>query len=118
MRVISQNGMFDFSYEQIAVYRNDNIVLCRFSNVERLANILGVYSTEEKAQKVMVMLRNAYVGQFIGKNVEVSDSTIEELREMMKTGFGCIRIREGNSGIADFQPLHTYFKFPQDSEVE
>ena len=62
MRVISQSGMFDFPYEQIAVYRNDNNVFCRFSNVERSTNLLGTYSTEERAQEVMEMLRENYIG--------------------------------------------------------
>lgn len=61
MRVISQSGMFDFPYEQIAVYRNDNNVFCRFSNVERSANLLGSYSTEEKAEKAMEMLRGEWL---------------------------------------------------------
>lgn len=60
MRVISQNGIFDFPYEQIAVYRNDSIVHCRFSNVEKSANVLGGYSSEEKAEKAMEMLMEAY----------------------------------------------------------
>lgn len=60
MRVISQNGEFDFPYEQIAVYRNDNQVACRMFADQKNSNVLGVYSSDEKAQKAMEMMRVSY----------------------------------------------------------
>lgn len=60
MRVISQNGEFDFPYEQIVVFRNENIVQCRFANVKESVNVLGEYGTPERAEKAMEMLRKSY----------------------------------------------------------
>lgn len=91
MRVISQDGKFDFPYEQIAVYRNENIVLCRFSNVERSSNTLGVYSTEDKVEKAMQMLRNKYMEPTYQNDVGGNESAIYDAK---------------------------VFQFPQDSEVE
>lgn len=60
MRVISQNGEIDFPYERIAVYCHDNQVVCRMFADQKNCNVLGAYSTEEKAQKAMEMLRDTY----------------------------------------------------------
>ena len=60
MRVISQNGEFDFPYEQIAVSCSNNQVACRLFADQKNCIVLGVYSTDEKAQKAMEMLRNEY----------------------------------------------------------
>lgn len=62
MRVISQDGMFDFPYEHIAVYRCETRILCHWYAEQRSANTLAEYETEEKAVKAMDMLRNAYTG--------------------------------------------------------
>ena len=88
MRVVSQDGIFDFPYEQIAVYRNKNIIYCRFSNVEKSANILGIYSMCKNAEKAMKMLRNTY----------------QYVEECKYTGAGAI------------QPEFV-FRFPGDNEV-
>jgi hypothetical protein len=97
MRVISQSGMFDFPYEQIAVYRNDNNVFCRFSNVERYANLLGSYSTEEKAEKAMEMLHKNYIGMSV------------DFYKDKKGGILYHRRKETETNI---------FQFPKDEDVE
>lgn len=60
MRVISQSGMFDFPYEQIVVCMDGNNVIARFVCIEK-SNLLGSYSTEEKAEKAMEMLRGEWL---------------------------------------------------------
>lgn len=60
MRVISQSGEFDFPYEQIAVYRNENIVFARLVVDSKVRNVLGEYEMPKKAEKAMEMLHEAY----------------------------------------------------------
>lgn len=61
MRVISQNGEFDFPYEQIVVHRNENIIFARLVADSKVRNVLGEYGTLEKAEKAMEMLQDSYV---------------------------------------------------------
>lgn len=97
MRVVSQSGMFDFPYEQVAVYRNDNNVFCRFSNVEKSANLLGSYSTVEKAQKAMEMCRERYLS-----------------RMELNGGFDMVN---GCYVQPNYWVLPKVFQFPTDDEV-
>lgn len=61
MRVISQNGEFDFPYEQIVVQRNENIVFARLVADSKVRNTLGEYETPEKAEKAMSELKYAFL---------------------------------------------------------
>lgn len=66
MRVISQDGTIDIPYESVIIQRfgreiyflNKNLI-----GVEQLVNDMDIatYSTEEKAEKAMEMLRNNYL---------------------------------------------------------
>lgn len=66
MRVISQDGTIDIPYESVVIQRfgrkiyflNKNLI-----GVEQLVSDMDIatYSTEEKAQKAMEMLRNNYL---------------------------------------------------------
>lgn len=66
MRVISQDGRIDIPYESVIIQRfgreiyflNKNLI-----GVEQLVNDMDIatYSTEEKAEKAMEMLRNNYL---------------------------------------------------------
>ena len=66
MRVISQDGTIDMPYESVIIQRfgreiyflNKNLI-----GVEQLVSDMDIatYSTEEKAQKAMEMLRNNYL---------------------------------------------------------
>ena len=60
MRVISQNGDFDFPYEQIVVQRNENIVYASPAADSKTGLVLGQYETPKKAEKAMEMLIRAY----------------------------------------------------------
>lgn len=60
MRVISQSGMFDFPYEQIVVCMDGKNVIARFIGIEK-SNLLGSYSTEEKAEKAINMLHDEWI---------------------------------------------------------
>ena len=75
MRVISQDGTLDIPYEQVIIQRfrceiyflNKNL-----TGVEQLCSdmVIAKYSTEEKAQKAMEMLREQYK-KYIGASVNI-----------------------------------------------
>ena len=91
MRVVSQNGELDFPYDQTVIQLYCNAVVCKpISNMTGRYYALGVYSTNEKAQWAMEMLRNAY----------------ERIWE----------IECGNRSATKSDTC--MFQFPQDSEVE
>lgn len=100
MRVISQNGEFDFPYEQIAVQRNENIVFAIPISNGALTKVLGEYETPGKAEKAMEMLTGAYKEDlsryFLNKRF-VEDVVRSYREESIRMG---------------------YFQFPQDSEVQ
>ena len=62
MRVISQNGIFDFPYEKCCIWLDENSKCVKLSPIgEPDSNyVFGLYSTEEKAEKAMEMLREKY----------------------------------------------------------
>lgn len=70
MRVISQDGTLDVSYEMVVIqeFRNAIYFLNRnLSGVEDLTSdiMLAEYSTEAKAIKAMEMLRKAWINEAI-----------------------------------------------------
>lgn len=94
MRIISQNGKVDLPYEQIAVSIDcdDEMMIIAYavnSDDDTIWN-LAEYSTKEKAEKAMKMLRTEY-GNFQ-------------------------EARSGNGKYFAFN-YNKVFRFPQDSEV-
>lgn len=66
MRVISQDGTIDIPYESVIIQRFGREIYFLNKNltgVEQLVSDMDIatYSTEEKAQKSMEMLRNNYL---------------------------------------------------------
>lgn len=122
MRIISQDGTIDIPYEQCVIQRfrekiyflNKNLI-----GVEQLASDMDIatYSTEEKAEKAMEMLRTAYTGRFV-TNADIPDDFNEQLKELMKGGFGTVIVKDTNDSIVEFNNLNGYFQFPQDEDVE
>lgn len=92
MRVISQNEQFDFPYGQIVVTCDSNRVTCKPAHeMSGRYYLLGEYSTEEKAQKAMEMLKEKYLEPAYQNYI-------------------------GNDEKAFYNTK--VFQFPQDSEVE
>ena len=112
MRVISQNEKFDLPYENLAIFVEYENVIARFENERYL---LGQYSSEAKAIKAMEMLRTAYTGRFV-TNTDVSDDFNEQLKELMKGGFGTVIVKDTNDSRVEFDNLNGYFQFPQDDD--
>ena len=112
MRVISQNGKLDFPYENIVVEIMDSVIVAYtpMANPLRMAQ----YKSQEKAEKAMQMLHEAYTGApFIMKNVEVPEGFAEQLKNM-RSGFITALDREDNVRI---EPMNIVFRFPQEDEI-
>lgn len=112
MRIISQNGKFDLPYENLAIFVEYENVIARFENERYL---FGQYSSEEKAQKAMEMLRETYAGMpLVMQNVTISEDVAKEFERLKKCGI-MVRAENQPSKVECFNNI--IFQFPQDSEV-
>ncbi len=120
MRILSQDGMIDVPYEKVIVQisgNGDNSIIA-YTNSEGEGYLnMAEYSTEAKAKRAMEMLRTAYAGRFI-TNADISEDFNEQLKELMKGGFGTVLVKDGNDGRVEFNNLNGYFQFPADDELE
>lgn len=67
MRVISQDGTMDFSYEMSTIFiygRIENAIAIQPVGDSEVS-IIGRYSSKEKATKAMEMLREAWINEAI-----------------------------------------------------
>lgn len=103
MRVISQDGMLDYPYDNSLVFLNENslsndfyvkIHLCGAPEIE----IIAKYSSREKAVKAMEMLREKY-----------------ESRMELDGGYDIVHKCYVQP---NFWVLPKVFQFPQDEEIE
>lgn len=95
MRIISQDGCFDIPYEQAVLTRRKEKIYADVADV--IFEIIGEYSTEEKAIKAMEMCKHEYGKVFSFKG-------------------GVIPI----TGVMTQSVLFTYpklFQFPKEEEV-
>ena len=113
MRVINQNGR-DYPYESIVISHGDGMIYARpVSNMEK-RYFIAQYSTQEKAEKAMQMLHEAYSGApFIMKNVEVPEGFAEQLKNM-KSGFITIADHGDNVRV---EPMNIVFRFPSEDDI-
>lgn len=117
MRLISQTGDIDVPYESSAIARADRLIVAYSVNYISKRIVMGMYSTEEKAKKVMEMLHNTYTGAFFAQNIEISEDVEKEFMKMASTrGFGIIKTMV-NSPDMKFEPANIVFRFPKDDEV-
>ena len=114
MRIISQGGFADLPYEEIILCMESEDIIARHNDKEYL---MARYSTMKKAKKAMEMLRTAYAGRFVTTS-NVPDDFNEQLKELMKGGFGTVIVKDTNYSRVEFDNLNGYFQFPQDEEIE
>ena len=117
MRIISQNGTIDVPYEMSAIRNDDGLIILCMAGETGKGSVIATYSTSEKAQKAMEMLRTAYAGKFV-TNADITDDFNERLNELMKGGFGTVLVKETNDCRVEFNNLNGYFQFPADEDVE
>lgn len=121
MRVISQDGTIDVSYENFVFgITLDNYISAVMDTAVRptevVNGIMAKYSSREKALKAMEMLRTAYTCQFI-TNAELPEDFEKEMKKLMKGSFAVVRVRNSDNYV-EFNNLNGYFQFPKDDEVE
>lgn len=115
MRLVSQDGTCDIPYNLCSVY-----MLKAYDCYKVLASntdiyTLATYSTEQKALKAMEMLRDAFAGKFVFKNVDLDDSVFELLKEWKSKGV----VVKTNDDTQDVQYINNaIFQFPKDEEIE
>ena len=119
MRIVSQNGKYDASYEQCIISVIGGMITAEIpsTNSSTCSFLMGEYSSPEKAQKVMEMLRMGYVGlipSLIISDRGVSPADLEELKQSM---VGRQIIQAGTSSV-EYHMLPRIFHFPTDEEVE
>lgn len=122
MRLISQDGTIDVPYERFVISVNmqnqGEIIAWTGNNIsDDECIVMAVYSSYDKAQKAMEMLRTAYAGRFV-TNADISDDFNEQLKELMKGGFGTVIVKDTNDSRVEFDNLNGYFRFPKDEDVE
>lgn len=118
MRVISQDGTMDFSYEMSTIFiygRIENAIAIQPVGDSEVS-IVGRYSSKEKAIKAMEMLRETYIGMpIVMQNVDISDDMAKEFERLKKCG---IMVRAENQPSKVEYINNTIFQFPQDEEIE
>lgn len=103
MRVISQDGTIDIPYDSVIILRFKSTIYFLNKNltgVEQLVSDMDIatYSTEEKAQKAMEMLRDTYLS-----------------RMELDGGYDAVN---GCYVQPNFWVLPKVFQFPKDEDVE
>ena len=112
MRIISQNEKLDLPYENIVVEIMGSVIVAYTPMTSSLR--MARYKSQEKAEKAMQMLHEAYTGApFIMKNVEVPVGFADQLKNM-RSGFITVIDRGDNVGI---DPMNIVFRFPSDDEI-
>lgn len=103
MRVISQDGTMDVPYENVVLYQDEKEIMCIFSGVY-IGRKLARYSTTEKTEKAMEMLRKVYENN-VFYHCTAGSKRFEEVQRILSE--------------EQFQKATTeYFQFPQDDEIE
>ena len=98
MRVISQDGTIDVPYEMSAIRNDDKLIILCMAGETGKGSVIATYSTSEKAQKAMEMLRDAYLSRM-------------ELDGGYDTVHGCYI-------QPNYWVLPKVFQFPKDEDVE
>ena len=113
MRIISQTGD-DIPYERCALtIFGEFIYAAPIYNLENKF-VVASYSTQEKTEKAMQMLHEAYTGApFIVNNAEFPEGFAEQLKNM-KSGIIMVHDREDNVKI---EPMNIVFRFPSEDEI-
>lgn len=103
MRVISQDGTMDVPYENVVLYQDEKEIMCIFSGVY-IGRKLARYSTTEKTEKAMEMLRKSYENNEFYHHMSTTD-TFKDVASLLNNEKFNEVTRE-------------CFQFPQDDEIE
>lgn len=106
MRVISQDGTMDFSYEISTIFiypRIENAIAIQSAGDSEIS-IIGRYSNKEKAIKAMEILRRAYENN-VFYHCTAGSKRFEEVQSILSEE----QFRKATTEC---------FQFPQDDEIE
>ena len=109
MRIISQDGTIDIPYEQCVIQRFKTEIYFLNKNltgVEQLVSDMKIatYSTEEKAEKAIKMLRDRHTDNVFCRE------DIQYKAEML--------LDDGLQIVREMMMKCEYFRFPKDDEVK
>lgn len=114
MRVISQDGTMDFSYEMSTIFiygRIENAIAIQPVGDSEVS-IIGRYSSKEKTIKAMEMLRTSYK-----RNLAMGLMS-EKARRVFANAESSMSNAEIIVDISKVLTKFEYFQFPQDDEIE
>lgn len=115
MRIISQNGTIDMPYDMCCVWRQEEVIYCRAIGSDDNV-MMATYSSEDKAEKAVEMLRVSYIGMpIVMQNVDVSEDFSKEFERLNKCG---VVVQAENQPSKVEYINNTIFQFPQDDDVE
>lgn len=117
MRLVSQDGTYDFPYEHVVVYRNETSVVCGIMPDIREKVLLGKYSSKAKVIKAMEMLREYKETKEI-KSMLLTKSILESFTNTKIKNFEIHTDGMGDYFKVDIVKKVEYFKFPADEDVE
>ena len=121
MRIISQDGKYDYPYENSTLfidYMDGRAVKIVPSTGGYKGSNIATYSTEEKAVKAMEMLRKTYAENFVVfQNVEPTDDLIEAFKRY-RTEIIRVSIDNRLADIKFKNHQNFCFQFPRDEEIE
>ena len=122
MRVIDQNGC-DYPYESIAISHGDGIIYARPISDIGKRYLLAEYSTQEKAEKAMQKLHEAYAPEplFIHKDVSpyerAAAGEMSWAQALNEVNTNLIIRPIQNSSIEQVYTGNVVFRFPQEDEI-
>lgn len=108
MRLISQNGTIDVPYEISAIRNDDGLIILCIAGETGKGSVIATYSTSEKAQKAMEMLREQYAHM---KRVECMSALLASCEVLTLSN-------KDAKLLGDEVQKLMCFQFPQDEDVE
>lgn len=106
MRIISQNGLIDVPYEMIALHHCDGLITMNMVGDTGKGTIIAQYSTQEKAEKAMLLLHKIYVKAPL-------ENDAKEMGEFVYGTYKAV----GNCGYVEPESNSFVFRFPQEHEI-
>ena len=111
MRIISKRGEYDIPYELSVFWRDENIIWANIPSLGKI--IMAQYSTQEKAEKAMQMIHEAYTGAPLIMNNAVFPEGFDEQLKNMRSGFISV-VDHGDK--ARIEPI-IVLRFPSEDEI-
>lgn len=119
MRILSQDGKYDFPYEKVCLEVSDSGKIFAQGDIWGAEdNYIEVakYENEAKARKAMDILHEVYTGiPLILQNVDISEEAEEMFKKWKKQGI--FVVSENQPSKVEYVG-NILFQFPADDEVE